>query len=142
MTTLTFLGAARTVTGSKYLVRTDSQEVLVDCGLYQGLKELRLRNWERFPVEPASLDAVWTVRRTSGGKAVTGRTSVRADSTGTRPMTRARLSEDDAPAQSHAAMSVPYGTGEGGLPIGVQVLAPALGEPVMFRVARVLEETA
>ena len=42
----------------------------------------------------------------------------------------------------HAAMSVPYGTGEGGLPIGVQVLAPALGEPVMFRVARVLEETA
>ncbi len=42
----------------------------------------------------------------------------------------------------HAAMSVPYGTGEGGLPIGVQVLAPALGESVMFRVARVLEETA
>ena len=42
----------------------------------------------------------------------------------------------------HAAMSVPYGTGEGGLPIGVQVLAPALGEPVMFRVARVLEESA
>jgi len=42
----------------------------------------------------------------------------------------------------HSAMSVPYGTGEGGLPIGVQVLAPALGEAVMFRVARVLEETA
>ncbi len=42
----------------------------------------------------------------------------------------------------HAAISVPYGTGEGGLPIGVQVLAPALGEPVMFRVARVLEEAA
>ena len=39
-------------------------------------------------------------------------------------------------------MSVPYGTGEGGLPVGVQVLAPALGEPVMFRVARVLEESA
>jgi aspartyl-tRNA(Asn)/glutamyl-tRNA(Gln) amidotransferase subunit A len=39
----------------------------------------------------------------------------------------------------HAAMSVPYGTGERGLPIGVQVLAPALGEPVMFRAARVLE---
>jgi aspartyl-tRNA(Asn)/glutamyl-tRNA(Gln) amidotransferase subunit A len=42
----------------------------------------------------------------------------------------------------HAAISVPYGTGEGGLPIGVQVLAPALGEPVMFRVARVLEDSA
>jgi aspartyl-tRNA(Asn)/glutamyl-tRNA(Gln) amidotransferase subunit A len=39
----------------------------------------------------------------------------------------------------HCAMSVPYGTGEGGLPIGVQVLAPALGEPVMFRVARAIE---
>jgi aspartyl-tRNA(Asn)/glutamyl-tRNA(Gln) amidotransferase subunit A len=42
----------------------------------------------------------------------------------------------------HAAISVPYGVGEGGLPVGVQVLAPALGEPVMFRVARVLEESA
>ena len=42
----------------------------------------------------------------------------------------------------HPAMSVPFGTGEAGLPIGVQVLAPALGEPVMFRVARVLEEAA
>ena len=41
----------------------------------------------------------------------------------------------------HAAISVPYGIGEGGLPIGVQVLAPALGEAVMFRVARVLEES-
>jgi aspartyl-tRNA(Asn)/glutamyl-tRNA(Gln) amidotransferase subunit A len=41
----------------------------------------------------------------------------------------------------HAAMSVPYGTGESNLPVGVQVLAPALGEPVMFRVARVLEES-
>jgi aspartyl-tRNA(Asn)/glutamyl-tRNA(Gln) amidotransferase subunit A len=42
----------------------------------------------------------------------------------------------------HAAISVPYGTGEAGLPVGVQVLAPALGEPVMFRVARVIEEAA
>ena len=42
----------------------------------------------------------------------------------------------------HPAMSVPFGTGEGGLPVGVQVLAPALGEPVMFRVARVLERAA
>jgi aspartyl-tRNA(Asn)/glutamyl-tRNA(Gln) amidotransferase subunit A len=42
----------------------------------------------------------------------------------------------------HAAMSVPFGAGEGGLPIGVQVLAPALGEPVMFRVAAALEAAA
>ena len=57
MTDLTFLGAARTVTGSKYLVHHDGKRVLVDCGLFQGLKELRLRNWEEFPVPPASIDA-------------------------------------------------------------------------------------
>ena len=42
----------------------------------------------------------------------------------------------------HPGMSVPFGTGEGGLPVGVQVLAPALGEPVMFRVGKALENAA
>jgi metallo-beta-lactamase family protein len=55
---LAFLGATETVTGSRFLVETAAARVLVDCGLYQGVKELRLRNWEPFPVEPASLDAV------------------------------------------------------------------------------------
>ena len=55
---LTFLGAARTVTGSKYLVEHEGTRVLVDCGLFQGLKELRLRNWASFPVPPESIDAV------------------------------------------------------------------------------------
>lgn len=55
---LTFLGAAGTVTGSKYLVEAGGQRILVDCGLYQGFKQLRLRNWEKFPVPPASIDAV------------------------------------------------------------------------------------
>jgi metallo-beta-lactamase family protein len=55
---LTFLGAARTVTGSKYLFEHGGKRVLVDCGLFQGLKELRLRNWEPFPVEPSTIDAV------------------------------------------------------------------------------------
>src|SRR5690606_24565840 len=55
---LTFLGAAGTVTGSRYLVTTEHRTVLVDCGLFQGLKQLRLRNWLRFPVEPGSIDAV------------------------------------------------------------------------------------
>jgi metallo-beta-lactamase family protein len=55
---LTFLGAARTVTGSKYLLEHAGSRVLVDCGLFQGLKELRLRNWEDFPVPPATIDAV------------------------------------------------------------------------------------
>ena len=56
--TLTFLGAAGTVTGSKYLLDLGHHRVLVDCGLFQGLKELRLRNWDAPPVDPASIDAV------------------------------------------------------------------------------------
>ncbi len=58
MATLTFLGAARTVTGSKYLLEHADRRVLVDCGLFQGLKQLRERNWEPFPIPPESLDAV------------------------------------------------------------------------------------
>jgi len=56
--TLTFLGAARTVTGSRYLVEAAGARILVDCGMFQGLKELRLRNWAPPTVPPASIDAV------------------------------------------------------------------------------------
>jgi len=55
---LTFLGAARTVTGSKYFLDHGGARVLVDCGLFQGLKALRERNWEPFPVPPESIQAV------------------------------------------------------------------------------------
>jgi metallo-beta-lactamase family protein len=55
---LSFLGAAGTVTGSRFLVDTGSSRVLVDAGLFQGLKRLRLQNWDPFPIDPASLDAV------------------------------------------------------------------------------------
>ena len=55
---LTFLGATGTVTGSKYLVEADGERILVDCGLYQGVKQLRTRNWKPLPVEPASIQAV------------------------------------------------------------------------------------
>ncbi len=55
---LTFLGAAGTVTGSKYLLEHDGHRLLVDCGLFQGYKNLRLLNWQPLPVDPASLDAV------------------------------------------------------------------------------------
>ena len=55
---LTFLGAARTVTGSKYLLNHGKAVVLFDCGLFQGLKELRLRNWQDLPISAASIDAV------------------------------------------------------------------------------------
>lgn len=56
--TLTFLGAARTVTGSRYLVEAGGRRVLVDCGMFQGLKELRLRNWAEPTVPSASIDDV------------------------------------------------------------------------------------
>jgi metallo-beta-lactamase family protein len=55
---LSFLGAAETVTGSKYLVETGDSRILVDCGLFQGLKKLRDRNWRSLSVPPESLDAV------------------------------------------------------------------------------------
>lgn len=55
---LTFLGATGTVTGSKYLLEDGGKKFLIDCGLFQGLKELRLRNWEKLPIDPASIDAV------------------------------------------------------------------------------------
>jgi len=52
---LTFLGAAGTVTGSKYLLATGDRNVLIDCGLFQGFKQLRLRNWAPFPISPGSI---------------------------------------------------------------------------------------
>src|SRR5262249_28289787 len=58
MSSLSFWGAAGTVTGSKYLVETNSSRVLIDCGLFQGLKELRERNWLEPPFNAASVNAV------------------------------------------------------------------------------------
>lgn len=53
-----FLGAAGTVTGSKFLFSSDKSQILVDCGMFQGIKELRLQNWEKFPVQPADINSV------------------------------------------------------------------------------------
>lgn len=53
-----FLGGAGTVTGSKYLLEIDNYRLLVDCGLFQGLKSLRVRNWEELPINPAEINAV------------------------------------------------------------------------------------
>jgi len=58
MAKITFLGGVGTVTGSKYLIEHNDKKILVDCGLFQGLKELRERNWQDPPFDPASLDAV------------------------------------------------------------------------------------
>ncbi|MGV8805782.1 MAG: MBL fold metallo-hydrolase RNA specificity domain-containing protein [Polaromonas sp.] len=55
---LQFLGATDTVTGSKYLLQQGSSSLLVDCGLFQGYKQLRLRNWSPLPLDPARIEAV------------------------------------------------------------------------------------
>ena len=58
LASITFLGASQTVTGSRYLLDTGTSKVLVDAGLFQGLKELRLRNWQPLPVDPKAIDAI------------------------------------------------------------------------------------
>jgi metallo-beta-lactamase family protein len=55
---LTFLGAAKTVTGSKFLIHLGNKNILIDCGLFQGLKEFRLRNWAPLPIAAHLIDAV------------------------------------------------------------------------------------
>jgi metallo-beta-lactamase family protein len=59
MAKLTFLGAAGCVTGSKHLVEAGGKRLLIDCGLFQGDREMRQRNWEPLPVDPGSID--WVV---------------------------------------------------------------------------------
>ncbi|WP_198343078.1 MBL fold metallo-hydrolase [Oleiphilus messinensis] len=58
MLKLTFLGATDTVTGSKYLVETEHSTILVDCGMFQGVKNLRERNWRPLPLAVHKLDAI------------------------------------------------------------------------------------
>lgn len=53
-----FIGATQTVTGSKYLLTISNKKILIDCGLFQGLKEFRLRNWSPLPIDPKSIDAI------------------------------------------------------------------------------------
>lgn len=55
---LKFFGGARTVTGSKYLLEVNDTKILIDCGLFQGIKDLRLKNWEQFPIRVEEIDAV------------------------------------------------------------------------------------
>src|SRR5271154_6771901 len=58
MPKITFLGAAGTVTGSKYLVEAEGKRLLVDCGLFEGSKDLKQRNWNPLPIDPATIDWV------------------------------------------------------------------------------------
>jgi metallo-beta-lactamase family protein len=59
MTKLTFFGATGTVTGSRFLLEQEGNSLLIDCGLFQGLKKNRLRNWEPFPISPVEIDRVF-----------------------------------------------------------------------------------
>ncbi|CAN2180744.1 YSH1 Predicted exonuclease of the beta-lactamase fold involved in RNA processing [Candidatus Nanopelagicaceae bacterium] len=56
--TITFLGATETVTGSRFLISTPLSKILVDCGLYQGVKSIARKNWETFPIDPRQIDGV------------------------------------------------------------------------------------
>jgi len=56
---LTFLGATGTVTGSRFVLETNGQKMLIDCGLFQGLKKNRLKNWEPFPVSPSEIESIF-----------------------------------------------------------------------------------
>jgi len=58
MAKISFLGATGTVTGSRFLLETQEKKLLIDCGLFQGIKENRVKNWEPFPADPASVDEV------------------------------------------------------------------------------------
>jgi metallo-beta-lactamase family protein len=58
MPKIAFLGAARTVTGSKYLIEAEGKRLLVDCGLFEGSKPLKQRNWDKIPIDVASIDGV------------------------------------------------------------------------------------
>ncbi len=59
MATITFWGAVGTVTGSRHQLELDGKKYLIDCGMFQGLKENRLRNWEPFPTAPYDFDKVF-----------------------------------------------------------------------------------
>lgn len=56
--TIQFLGAVGTVTGSKYHIKTDTKSIMIDCGMFQGLKKLRLMNWDKLPINVSGLDCV------------------------------------------------------------------------------------
>ncbi len=117
MTSLTFFGAARTVTGSKHLLDTGQAKVLVDCGLFQGLKSLRERNWQALPVNPASIDSVilthahldhvgWLPRLVAGGfKGRVFCTPATADLAKIVLADAAKLQEEDAAAANREGYS-------------------------------------
>lgn|GEM_PF-3387373 len=68
VTTLQFLGATGCVTGWRFVLKAGKDRMLIDCGLFQGTKELSLRNWARFPIDPSSVDHVILTHPTAAAK--------------------------------------------------------------------------
>ncbi|CAM2144158.1 metallo-beta-lactamase family protein [Paraburkholderia tropica] len=156
MMKLTFLGAAQTVTGSRYLLEAQGKRVLIDCGLFQGTKNLRLRNWAPLPFPADTLDAVilthahidhcgyLPVLARSGYRGPVWCTPGTADLCGVMLRDSARLQEEDAAfANRHG-----YSKHKPALPLytledaeaALRLLAPrefdtpvALGEQLTFR---------
>jgi len=96
MAKITFYGGVGTVTGSKYLLENNGKKVLVDCGLFQGLRELRERNWEDLPFDVRELDAIII-------------THAHIDHTGFLPRVagrRSRLSKPARPDTPHTGFTV------------------------------------
>lgn len=75
---ITFLGATGTVTGSRYLLECADARLMIDCGLFQGYKQLRLKNWSAPPFDPRSIDA-GTVTATSSRTASCGQRCTTAE---------------------------------------------------------------
>src|ERR1700685_1417635 len=84
MPKITVLGAAGTVTGSKYLVEAEGKRLLVDCGLFEGSKELKQRNWNNLPIDPATIDWVMLTNAPDPSRAWSTQDS-KAQSSPTRP---------------------------------------------------------
>jgi metallo-beta-lactamase family protein len=144
---LRFLGATGTVTGSRFLVDAPGARVLVDCGIFQGLKALRERNWTAFPVDPATVDALVLTHAHldhSGYAPALARNGFagRIFAThGTRDLSRilwpdsGRLQEEDAEYENRKGYSkhdpaLPLFTEEDGRRLANHVTAVSFGNPV------------
>jgi len=92
LTRISFLGAAGTITGSKYLVETETAKMLVDCGLFQGVKAVRERNWSPLAVVPAEGIAPGPNRGSFGVEQVCGQN-------------RRKLKSIRSPERAHVTLS-------------------------------------
>src|ERR1700675_1703809 len=157
MAKLTFLGAAGSVTGSKYLVEVAGKRVLVDCGIFQGLRELTERNYQPFSVDPKTFDYVvlthahldhtgWLpVLVQAGYKGPIFANPATMDLTALLLKDSAHLQEEDAlhPQKDVSAHTEPMYTSEDGAPVlPLMKPKPRLGEFEIGPVYRIVSYDA